>query len=281
MKDSRTELDSHADTSCFGKHSLIVSRTHHTLTVSPFLDSLGKATKIPIVTAALLAYDNPKTGKTIVLVGHQVLYFEQLEHNLLCPMQLRMNGVDVEETPKHLVKGAITDQHHAISSYPRAAGGLVIPMSLHGDTSYFPTRKPTRDEYENCTRYELTAPEPSWKPYSVRFASQEDSMIDKQLQVYDPPMRPRHVMSSRSRPLLDISNHDDFTRCISASVTSTATDAMRQLQESSVRSGKPATMDPTQLARTWQVGLDAAKQTLQKTTQRGVTSGEPFLCHVP
>jgi hypothetical protein len=31
-------------------------------------------------------------------------------------------------------------------------------------------------------------------------------------------------------------------------------------------------MDPTQLARTWQVGLDAAKQTLQKTTQRGVRS---------
>jgi hypothetical protein len=73
------------------------------VTVSPFLDSLGKATKIPIVTAAL-AYDDPRSGETTILVGHQVLYFEQLQHNLLCPMQLRMNGVDVEETLKHLVK---------------------------------------------------------------------------------------------------------------------------------------------------------------------------------
>jgi hypothetical protein len=69
---------------------MIVLQSHHTVTVSPFLDSLGKPTKIPIVTAAL-AYDDPKTGETIVPVGHQVLYIEQLEHNLLEDRELREN----------------------------------------------------------------------------------------------------------------------------------------------------------------------------------------------
>jgi hypothetical protein len=109
---------------------MILSQSHHPVAISPFLDSLGKATKTPIVTAAL-AYNDPKTGERIVLVEHQIMDFEQLEHNLICPMQLRLNGVDVEETPKHLGKGAITDQHHTIS-YSQAAGGLSIPISLHG-----------------------------------------------------------------------------------------------------------------------------------------------------
>ena len=77
---ARAELDSHADTTCIGMHSLIIGTTYKTVRVTPFLASLGSVNRVPIVTAAL-AYDDPRSGATIVLILHQVLYFKEMQNH--------------------------------------------------------------------------------------------------------------------------------------------------------------------------------------------------------
>jgi hypothetical protein len=66
--ESRSELDSQADTCCVGIHSHIVSQTLATVKVTPFLKSFGSFDKVPIVTAAV-AYDVP-SGIAYILILH-------------------------------------------------------------------------------------------------------------------------------------------------------------------------------------------------------------------
>jgi hypothetical protein len=48
---------------------------------------------------AVVAYDDPVSGETILLIINQAIYIPTLEHNLLCPMQMRLNDVLVSEIP--------------------------------------------------------------------------------------------------------------------------------------------------------------------------------------
>jgi hypothetical protein len=96
-----TELDSHANICCIGQNALIIFKTSKEVHVSLFHPNLAGISNCPIVSAAL-AYDDPQTGHTHMLVLHQAIYFEHLDHNLLCPMQLRMNNVAINECPKCL-----------------------------------------------------------------------------------------------------------------------------------------------------------------------------------
>ena len=64
--------------------------------------------------SSALAYDDQATGKTTILVLHQAIHAPTMESNLLCPMQVWMNDVKVDNTPKFLTKNP-TDIMHAIS----------------------------------------------------------------------------------------------------------------------------------------------------------------------
>jgi hypothetical protein len=71
----RAELDSHADTCCFGTDSALLLREYEqTVDVSPFLSSLGAEKNTPIADFAL-AYDNPQDYRTYILVYNQSLNF--------------------------------------------------------------------------------------------------------------------------------------------------------------------------------------------------------------
>jgi hypothetical protein len=78
------ELDSHADTCFFGDGVMIVNHTMKTVKATPFLKSLGTVTNVSVVTAAV-AYDDPRSGKTYVLLIHQALLFKGLKNCLLLP----------------------------------------------------------------------------------------------------------------------------------------------------------------------------------------------------
>ena len=99
--------------------------------------------------SSALAYDNQATGKTTILVVHQVIHVPTMESNVLCPMQVLMNDVKVDETLKFLTENP-TDTMHAISSKDGDGIQVRIPLSLRGVTSYFPTRKPTKEEFTSC-----------------------------------------------------------------------------------------------------------------------------------
>jgi hypothetical protein len=162
----RVDLDSHADTCCVGNGVLIVNQTERTVRVTPFLMSLGSASKVAIVTAAI-AYNNPKTGEVTILLVHQVLHFPEMKNCLLSPMQLQLNDVEVNERPMFLTVSA-TSKDHAI-----IAGEMLILLEFHGITSFFHGRKPTMKDYKECARTELTYPHPHWSPHNETYAEVE------------------------------------------------------------------------------------------------------------
>ena len=59
---------------------------------------------------------------------------------------------------------------HAILIEHEKHGLTQIALSLRGIVSYFPTRKPTIEEYEECEFHlELTSERPEWDPGSNTF----------------------------------------------------------------------------------------------------------------
>ena len=117
--------------------------------------------------------------------------------NLLSPMQLRDNDLRVNDEPKYMVPNP-TDSHHAINIPligDNEDDSLLIPLSLKGVTSYFPTRKPTRHEYENSplsSRIDLTSESIEWDPTSEHFAAQEENMVDSEGKLKDKRVKWKH-----------------------------------------------------------------------------------------
>ena len=102
-----------------------------------------------------LAYDNSTSGKTVIIVIHHAIYVPTMDCNLICPMQVRMNDVKVDDKPKFLTEDP-TNESHAISCEDNTGTQINITLDLKGVTSYFPTRKPTKHEFDNCPWIELT-----------------------------------------------------------------------------------------------------------------------------
>ena len=88
------------------------------------------------VVSAAIAYDDPTTGEVLILCIHQAVQIPTMENNLLCPMQLRLNEVLVDDCPKFLHPNP-TDSTHTIT-VTNGPDTLIIPLSLRGVTSYFP-----------------------------------------------------------------------------------------------------------------------------------------------
>ena len=132
--------------------------------------SLGSQQDKSIVNAAV-AYDCPHTGEVLILKINQAIQIESMSNNLLCIMQLRMNDVKVFDCPKFLTDNPDAQTHSIL--VPPAEGDdfpLAVPLSLHGVTSYFSTRRPTLYEYESAEKegrsYDLTYDSPDWDPHS-------------------------------------------------------------------------------------------------------------------
>ena len=75
---------------------------------------------------------------------------------------MRMYDVEVNDIPKYFTD-IPTDQAHSIVMHEKGEN-LMIPLYLHGVTSYFTSRKPIMEEYNNCTHFSATAVEPEWDP---------------------------------------------------------------------------------------------------------------------
>ena len=150
--------------------------------VGGFLPELGLVST-PIVSVAL-AYDDPVSYTTYILIFHQGLIFEGLERNLLCPFQMRMNDIIVNDSPlttllrSNQLKDLPSTAHSIISLSPP----LQIPLRLRGTMSYFETRKPTLFEIEHPDQYpqiEMTYSMPQWDPYDVQFSMTEEKLREQ------------------------------------------------------------------------------------------------------
>jgi hypothetical protein len=93
---------------------------------------------------------------------------------LLCPMQIRLNDLVLNERPKFLTAHP-TDQDHAI-----ILEDLNILLDIFNVASFLHGRTPTKKEYEECERIELTYPLPEWSPNSDLYADEESKCVEEE-----------------------------------------------------------------------------------------------------
>ena len=289
--EARTELDSHADTCVVGDNALIIREHERQVSVTGYDGARPKTFKI---VDAIVGYTNPYTGATRYLEVNQAILIPGLKHNLLCPLQLRVNEVGVREIPKFLLDDP-TDEDHAITIVD-GDEKFIIPLQINGVTSCFYTFKPTTHEYETQgvmgdNVLELTYGDPEWDPHDPSFGKREEAMLDEKGRVRDRPAKPpRQLFSVESKMLETMDFVDMLMANRNVSVTSSTKQVLdpadrgqgTQPEEKGLFSNlfdrvcsalssvtKPVLDAPT-LARRWGIGLEAAKNTLKKTTQRAI-----------
>ena len=173
--ETNTELDSHAEQSLVGRNALIVHDYDRPINIVGY-DPDGPVRKSLKTVSAALAYTLPETGETVILVIHQAVHHPTLDHHLLSPMQMRLNDVIVNDCPKFLTENPSATDHAIVVTGDTSDDKLVIPLSLKGVTSVFPTRKPSIQEFEACPHYDLTFDSPEYKPEDITYAEQESAM---------------------------------------------------------------------------------------------------------
>ena len=171
------ELDSHADTSAFGKDCKVINDTGQTVTVEGFHQASMALNEVKIATIAV-AYDCPTTFRTYILFFFQCLYIPTLDFHLVNPFQLRENGVIVNEIP--LIHTDPANRHPESHSILVEDPLLQIPLSLRGTMSGFTTRIPSQEEIDDlhgtiCHHVHMTA-EAHWDPHDKTHRRLEHSL---------------------------------------------------------------------------------------------------------
>ena len=174
------ELDSHADTCVIGRHGRVVDKFNRTVNVTGYNHKLSTTNNVDNITAALV-YDDPSSGEAIILFVHQAVHIPTIDNNLLCPMQMCIHEVEVNDCPEFLHENP-TDRTHSIV-VKADSGEFIIPLSLRGVTSFFPTRYPSDHEIARCNRgeiqsFELTSASPDWTPSAPEFNEQETAQVN-------------------------------------------------------------------------------------------------------
>ena len=167
---SHTGLDSHADTCVVGCNSHILYRFPRHVDISGYDPNNIGMTNVNIVSATI-AYNHLITNQTYILIIHQALYIPGIGDNLLCPFQLRMNDVKVNECPRLFTDNPTMDTHSIVIGVGNTK--ISLPLMLKGVTSVLRTRKPTLNEIKLCQHVILTAKSPQWNPHCLAFSEQE------------------------------------------------------------------------------------------------------------
>ena len=111
---------------------------------------------MPIVSGAT-AYKDQGSGETYILVFHESLYYgSNLDHTLVNPNQLQMNGVNFWDNP-------FDPMHELCIETPC---GVKIPLEMNGTKVLFKTHVPSEHELNNCMHIDMTSTL-EWNPHTV------------------------------------------------------------------------------------------------------------------
>jgi hypothetical protein len=274
-----SDLDSHADASVVGMEVITFQDFERPVNVSGY-DPKGPVAMALKTVSAGMAYDVPGSGRVVIIIVHQAINLPHLPHNLLNPMQMRLNDVVVNETPKFQCANPTNLSHTITVKGENMNDELIIPLDLRGVVSCFTTRKPTQEEFDTCDRYELTYESPVYDPSGSSYAEQEAAMMDSrgQLKVAED----KHPLRRQICPVHMAETFSDTT--IKLQALSLTLDDSSLLQEmtshvhisevnmssltADMRDG--GGVDVATLAKNFGIGIEAAKRTRLVTTQRGV-----------
>ena len=117
-------------------------------------------------------------------------------------------------------------------------------MALRGTISYFPTRKPTPREYNECRHLQLTAETPDWNPHSRRFNENENAMTDEDGYMKHPSRR-RTIMKAKtdSNSLLDALEMSESMSLVSCALSDISNTLNDRLFINAIRSKVEVTYD--------------------------------------
>ena len=145
----RTDLDSHANMPVVGCHCVVVQDAGRSVDVNPFTPDY-KSMTVRVVDA-VVRYDCPYTGASVLLMLWNALHVPSMSNNLVPPFAIREAGVQLNDTPK-IHAGPSVDAHCIVLGCDQ----LRIPLQLHGVFSYFSTWKPTIEECETLDVFAIT-----------------------------------------------------------------------------------------------------------------------------
>ena len=167
-----------------------------------------------------------------------------------------MNDLQVNDVPKFLTPNP-SDSTDAIviPTVNPDSERYLIPLSLHGVTSYFPSRTPTTAEFESCHCFELTYESPDWDPHSTTFSTQEENASQGTND---------GIACLTTQPSLR-DTHSSFVEQLQNNILVTDPSAIAKIQTKQHKG-----IEPQVLARRWGIGIEAAINTINRTTQRGV-----------
>ena len=191
------ELDSHANMVVLGKDCFVFEKGGNYV-VNGFSPEMQR-TNIPVVDAAV-AYDDPITGLTHIMIFRNALYVAEMDHSLIPPFILSEAGLEVSSTPKIHCKDPSVEDH---SIYLKDQD-VRIHLKLNGIFSYFNCRTPTSREIAEVEDNELVFMTPDteeWNPYSDHWASMEESMIDDNGQLSRKQRRKTNLIASTEEEL--------------------------------------------------------------------------------
>jgi hypothetical protein len=272
--ESRTDLDSHADQCAIGSNALVTHDFDRPINVSGY-DPNGPINRNLRTVSAALAYDDALSGETVILVIHQAILIPDLAHNLLSTMQLRLNDVIVNDVPRFLTDNPTLLTHSLVVPTDDFDQPYVIPLTLFGVASSFPTRKPTIQEYETLPHITLTGEEPAYDPHDPSLADHENALARAVLETGDrigsPP--PRRLCAVSKTTLEHIA--PDRTLLSLQQISTVHNDAMlhftRRTNISAIRSTiASGQLTPQVLATNWGIDVKTAARTVKATTQRGI-----------
>ena len=131
-----------------------------------------KPIRVELVDAAL-KYECPYSGEIKILIIRRGLHVPSMTHNLLPPFMQDEAGITINKVPMIHVPSP-TEEHHAITFQET---DFLIPLSLHGTFSYFPTSKPSIKELEEPDDLYVLTPT-IWNQHSDAYVINEESMLD-------------------------------------------------------------------------------------------------------
>jgi hypothetical protein len=155
----RYDLDSHADASVVGMEVITFQYFEHPVNVSGY-DPKGPVAMALKTVYAGMAYDVPGSERVVIIIVHQAINLPHFPHNLLNPMQMRLNDVVVNETSKFQCANPTNLSHTITVKGENMNDELIITLYLRVVVSCFTTRKPTREEFDTCDQYKLTYESP-------------------------------------------------------------------------------------------------------------------------
>ena len=263
---SAIELDSHADSPVVGKHSQILHRTGRRVKVSGFTDQLGDPIPVDVVDAAMI-YDCEYSGKSYIMIIRNALYLKQMETTLIPPFMMRVAGIEIDECPKFLARDPSIKNHSIY--FPEDE--IRIPMKLYGIISYIPARLPSTEELEgDIESLELTPQTDHWDPHDECYQQQEDSMMNYKGELKEKPIR-KFIVSQTliSRATDQVANCTDLTRrACEGGFSQHKIFAIKTAED------RKSTLNPSDLAEVWGIGLETARRTIKVTTRLCVRDNE-------